>query len=150
MVSAVITYRSRSALRELAKAVDVPLEQAQEDSRVSALAEEIQGFPRHLSIHSGGFTLSADPIIEVVPVEPARMEGRTIIQWDKEDLAIIGLLKVDVLALGMLSALKKTFTMLEKREYAPKVGLTVATCVYMMSLAFIACFSSIPGLLCPR
>jgi error-prone DNA polymerase len=61
-----------------------------------------------LSIHSGGFTLSADPIIETVPIEPARMEGRTIVQWDKEDLATLGLLKVDILALGMLTALRKT------------------------------------------
>ncbi len=77
------------------------------------LATEIEGFPRHLSIHSGGFTLSADPIIETVPIEPARMEGRTIVQWDKTDLEIIGLLKVDILALGILSAIHKTFDLIE-------------------------------------
>ncbi|MSR84602.1 MAG: DNA polymerase III subunit alpha [Candidatus Latescibacteria bacterium] len=127
MVSAVITYRHRSALREVAKAfgVEVGTLSAKEVARnfdalsqsspiadckaqTDTLAGELEGFPRHLSIHSGGFTLSADPIIEIVPVEPARMEGRTIIQWDKYDLDYLGLLKVDLLALGMLSALRKT------------------------------------------
>jgi error-prone DNA polymerase len=75
---------------------------------VDKFVEEIYGFPRHLSIHSGGFTLSRDPLIETVPVEPARMEGRTIVQWDKDDLDAIGLLKVDLLSLGMLSAIRKT------------------------------------------
>ena len=127
MVSAVITYRRRSALREVAKSfgVEVGTLSAREVERnfatlsesspiadckaqTDALVAELEGFPRHLSIHSGGFTLSADPIIEIVPVEPARMEGRTIIQWDKYDLDYLGLLKVDLLALGMLSALRKT------------------------------------------
>ncbi|OFZ19680.1 MAG: hypothetical protein A2X94_16620 [Bdellovibrionales bacterium GWB1_55_8] len=122
MVAAVITYRGRSAHREVGKALDVPLEKVAEDPRAQKLIEEILGFPRHLSIHSGGFTLSADPIIETVPIEPARMEGRTIVQWDKDDLATIGLLKVDILALGMLSALAKTFEMVRPREQ-----LTIAT-----------------------
>ena len=129
MVSAVITYQRRSALREVAKAFGVAVGtlSAKEVERhfptlaesspiadckgqVDSLVDELEGFPRHLSIHSGGFTLSADPIIEIVPVEPARMEGRTIIQWDKYDLDYLGLLKVDLLALGMLSALKKTLS----------------------------------------
>lgn len=128
MVSAVVTYRRRSAFREVCKAFGVPVGQlsarkvereffeltkTQKDpeklfAEVSHFAHELQGFPRHLSIHSGGFTLSADPIIDIVPIEPARMEGRTIIQWDKYDLDELGLLKVDVLALGMLSAIRKT------------------------------------------
>lgn len=119
MVSAVITYKKRSARREVKKAFDVDPDFKPEmpgDEFLSVaqghlaqkLMEEISGFPRHLSIHSGGFTLSSGPIIETVPVEPARMEGRTIVQWDKYDLEIVGLLKVDILALGMLSALKKT------------------------------------------
>jgi error-prone DNA polymerase len=127
MVSAVVTYQSRSALREVAKAfaIDVGTLSAKELSKdfqkyadaspiqgckaqIERYCEEMTGFPRHLSIHSGGFTLSADPIIEIVPVEPARMYGRTIIQWDKYDLDYLGLLKIDVLALGMLSALKKS------------------------------------------
>lgn len=127
MVSAVVTYQKRSAFREVAKVLGLPVgtastknlrrdfESFAKDSplpdaleQIEKYAEELQGVPRHLSIHSGGFTLSADPITEIVPVEPASMEGRTIIQWDKYDLDYLGLLKVDVLALGMLSALQRT------------------------------------------
>ncbi len=126
MVSAVITYKHRSSLREVAKALGVPVgtlsaKKVERDfdqlaasvkvpklrEKIDHLVGEMYGFPRHLSIHSGGFTLSADPIIDIVPVEPARMDGRTIIQWDKYDLDELGLLKVDILSLGMLSALKK-------------------------------------------
>ena len=114
MVAALITYRSRSAYREVAKALGVPHEQARENPAVAQYADEIYGSPRHLSIHSGGFTLSADPIIETVPIEPARMEGRTIVQWDKNDLDFMGLLKVDLLSLGMLSALHKTLRLIGK------------------------------------
>ncbi len=112
MVSAVITYRSRLAVREVCKALEEDLDAPSETAL--ALAREVQGFPRHLSIHSGGFTLSADPILETVPVEPARMEGRTIVQWDKDDLDSIGLLKVDLLALGMLSALHRCFDLVRE------------------------------------
>jgi len=114
MVAALITYRSRSAFREVAKALGVPHDEARENATVQQYAEEIYGSPRHLSIHSGGFTLSADPIIETVPIEPARMEGRTIVQWDKNDLDFMGLLKVDLLSLGMLSALHKTLRLIDK------------------------------------
>ncbi len=126
MVSAVITYRGRSSLREISKALGIHVGtlsakklERDFDSLVKTspipnchalageLIEEMRGFPRHLSIHSGGFTLSADPLTEIVPVEPARMEGRTIIQWDKYDLDYLGLLKVDILSLGMLSAIQK-------------------------------------------
>src|SRR5690606_35943411 len=108
--SAVITYRRRSALREVAKAFGLPVgtlsakkvERNFESltksvaipnlkERLDAVVNDLKGFPRHISIHSGGFTLSADPIIETVPVEPARMPGRTIIQWDKYDLDELGL-----------------------------------------------------------
>ncbi|MCM2276659.1 MAG: PHP domain-containing protein [Oligoflexia bacterium] len=126
MVSAIITYRTKSVKRDLAKALGLGPEEVPEESGKSALfaklAEELKGFPRHLSIHSGGFTLSADPLIETVPIEPARMEGRTIVQWDKEDLAVIGLLKVDLLALGMLSALHKTLDLVNARPKAGKTG----------------------------
>ncbi|MBN20364.1 MAG: error-prone DNA polymerase [Bdellovibrionaceae bacterium] len=115
MVSAIVTYKSRSALRDVAKSIGVPCDQKlkraltqKEQALIEPLVEEIKGFPRHLSIHSGGFTLSSEPIIETVPVEPARMQGRTIVQWDKEDLEIMGLLKVDLLSLGMLTAIRKT------------------------------------------
>lgn len=133
MVSAVVTYRRRSAFRELAKTLSVEVgtlsakklekqfderaaqSPAQEPRKlVDELSQEMAGFPRHLSIHSGGFTLSADPIIEIVPVEPARMEGRTIIQWDKYDLDFLGLLKVDLLCLGMLTAIHRTLTLIGK------------------------------------
>ena len=117
MVSAVVTYRSRSAFREVAKAfgVDVgtlsarAVEKKFTDLRpeIRHFADLMEGFPRHLSIHSGGFTLSALPMNEIVPIEPAAMEGRTIVQWDKYDLDILGLLKIDVLSLGMLSAVRK-------------------------------------------
>jgi error-prone DNA polymerase len=133
MVSAVVTYRKRSAFRELSKALGVEVgtlsakklekqfeeraanTEAHEPRKlVENLSKEMAGFPRHLSIHSGGFTLSADPIIEIVPVEPARMEGRTIIQWDKYDLDFLGLLKVDLLSLGMLTAIHRTLDLVKK------------------------------------
>jgi len=120
MVAAVVTYRSRSCRREISKTLEVPLELAKEEPRVAALSTELHGFPRHLSIHSGGFTLSRDPIIETVPVEPARMGGRTIVQWDKNDLDALGLLKIDVLSLGMLTAIRKTCDLVGG-------GLTLAT-----------------------
>jgi len=133
MITAVITYQKRMALRELSKAfgIDVGTLSAKKilhnfdelakqsfdpdcKTTMDELSEEMTGFPRHLSIHSGGFTLSADPLIEIVPIEPARMKDRTVIQWDKYDLDYLGLLKVDVLSLGMLSALQKTLTMVGK------------------------------------
>lgn len=77
--------------------------------RVLALSEELIGFPRHLSQHPGGFVISEHPLDTLVPVENAAMAERTIIQWDKDDLDLVGLLKVDILALGMLSALRRTF-----------------------------------------
>lgn len=136
MVSAVITYRRRSMIREMAKAfsIDIGTLPAKEvekkfdvlaktspipnaKQQISDLNEELKGFPRHLSIHSGGFTLSADPITEIVPVEPARMEGRTIIQWDKYDLDYLGLLKVDILSLGILSALRKNLELVNMKIY---------------------------------
>ncbi|NDG84507.1 MAG: error-prone DNA polymerase, partial [Proteobacteria bacterium] len=82
--------------------------------KILDVVSALEGFPRHLSIHSGGFTLSAEPIDTIVPIEPATMEGRTIIQWDKYDLDILGLLKVDVLALGMLSAIRKNLALVGK------------------------------------
>ena len=72
------------------------------------LVQAIQRFPRHLSQHSGGFVIAADKLSRLVPIEPAAMQGRRVIQWDKDDLESLGLLKVDVLALGMLTAVRKT------------------------------------------
>ncbi len=136
MVSAIVTYQGRSAFREVCKAFGVPvgtlsakkverrfidltknMKTKSLREKISKITEEIQGFPRHISIHSGGFTLSADPLIEIVPIEPAKMEGRTIVQWDKYDLDILGLLKVDLLCLGMLSAVRKTLDLVGMKFY---------------------------------
>jgi error-prone DNA polymerase len=81
-------------------------------ARVLPLAHELvafPGFPRHLSQHVGGFVISEGPLEELVPIENATMEGRTVVQWDKDDLNDLGLLKVDLLALGMLTAMRKSF-----------------------------------------
>ncbi|MBC7464996.1 MAG: error-prone DNA polymerase [Bdellovibrio sp.] len=124
MVCAVRTYRSRSAFIELSKAVGIDvgtisaaeldqnfdeLAKEKKDRRffVEELTKDLKKFPRHLSIHSGGFVLSDDPLVEIVPIEPARMPGRTIVQWDKDDLETLGLMKIDVLSIGFLTALHK-------------------------------------------
>ena len=80
--------------------------------RVMVLTGELIGFPRHLSQHPGGFVISEHPLDTLVPVENAAMADRTVIQWDKDDLDAVGLLKVDILALGMLSALRRSFDLL--------------------------------------
>jgi DNA-directed DNA polymerase III PolC len=77
------------------------------------LVDEIIGFPRHLSQHVGGFVIAADRLDELVPIENAAMEDRTVICWDKDDIDTLGILKVDVLALGMLTCLRKAFDLLE-------------------------------------
>ncbi len=77
------------------------------------LIEEIIGFPRHLSQHVGGFIISSGPLSQLVPVENAAMAERTVIQWDKDDIETLGLLKVDILALGMLSAIRKSFELIQ-------------------------------------
>ena len=119
MVATFITYRSRSARRDVAKALGA----SWNPDSAEGLLDEIHGFPRHLGIHSGGFTLSAVPIIETVPIEPARMEGRTVVQWDKDDLASLGLLKVDILSLGMLTAIRKCIDLVQPK----RPGLELAT-----------------------
>jgi error-prone DNA polymerase len=137
MVSEIIAYRGKSAVREVGKVFGLSLDQVgllsglvthwdmgdlterrvaeagldPKDGRlrqVLLLASSLEGFPRHLSIHVGGFVLSAEPLHHVAPIEPARMEGRTVIPWDKDDLDDLGFFKVDVLALGMLTAIRKT------------------------------------------
>lgn len=137
IAATVITYRSRSAVRDVGKALgmdislidhlakniawwdkssDLPTRIAQAGLQVQQkmlqlffkLVEQILGFPRHLSQHVGGFVISQTKISDLVPVENASMPDRTLIQWDKDDLESMCLLKVDVLALGMLSALRKT------------------------------------------
>ncbi len=92
--------------------------------RVLALTEQLIGFPRHLSQHPGGFVISEHPLHTLVPVENAAMAERTVIQWDKDDLDAVGLLKVDILALGMLSAIRRCFDLV--RGYRGR-ELTLAT-----------------------
>ncbi len=141
LAATVITYRPKSALRDVGKALglDEPtlraltkslqwwdgvdaerLADAGLDPRSAkvrqwlALARELLGFPRHLSQHVGGFVISEGPLSSLVPIENAAMPERTVIQWDKDDLEELGLLKVDVLGLGMLSAIRKSFDLIER------------------------------------
>jgi error-prone DNA polymerase len=121
-VANVITYRSRSALRDMGKALGHPIEEVdtwaksvdrgepfgQRDDLpplVRTMAAELVDFPRHLGIHSGGMVICDRPVVEVCPVEWGRMPGRSVLQWDKDDCAAVGLVKFDLLGLGMLTAL---------------------------------------------
>jgi error-prone DNA polymerase len=132
LAATVITYRPRSAWRDLGKVLgfspvqlDLLAKSADESvvltpevaARVALLrelAEQLCGFPRHLSQHVGGFVIARDSLEELVPVENAGMEGRTVIQWDKDDLDALGLLKVDVLALGMLTAIRRALVLVSE------------------------------------
>ncbi|WP_059020283.1 error-prone DNA polymerase [Vibrio coralliirubri] len=143
LAATVISYRFKSAVRDVGKALGLQETQLdyfikntnrrdkslgwqaqltqlglQPDSlkgqQFIHLVNEIIGFPRHLSQHVGGFVISSGPLYELVPVENAAMDDRTIIQWDKDDLETLGLLKVDVLALGMLSAIRKCFDLIKR------------------------------------
>jgi error-prone DNA polymerase len=84
------------------------------------LARQIMGFPRHLSQHVGGFVITRDRLDELVPIENAAMEDRTVIEWDKDDLEALGILKIDVLALGMLTCIRKAFDLLDAITAAVK------------------------------
>ncbi len=91
---------------------EVGLDQASRElQQVVELSRQLHGFPRHLSIHVGGFVLSARHLNEVAPVEPGRMPGRTVIPWDKDDIDALGFFKVDVLGLGMLTAIRKALAL---------------------------------------
>jgi error-prone DNA polymerase len=143
LAATVITYRGRSAIRDVGKALGVGELQVSalarslqwwesgviDEQRVReagldpkspkvrrwvGLAESLLGFPRHLSQHVGGFVIAERPIHELVPIENAAMPERTVIQWDKDDLEELGLMKVDVLGLGMLSAIRRSFELIEK------------------------------------
>ena len=112
-VANVITYRTKGAVRDAARALGYPQGAADAwskglaspPSRVESLAAQLKGQPRHLGLHSGGMVICDRPIADVVPVEWARMEGRSVVQWDKDDCATAGLVKFDLLGLGMLEAL---------------------------------------------
>ncbi|MGE0099446.1 MAG: error-prone DNA polymerase [Hydrogenophaga sp.] len=145
LTAAVIRYRPRSALRDVGKALgfadgvlDALARQARwwngreiapERLREAGLDHEslmvrqllditaqLMGFPRHLSQHTGGFVLTQMPLSRLVPIENATMKDRTVIEWDKDDLDALGLLKVDVLALGMLTALRKAMALISEKE----------------------------------
>ena len=143
LAATVITYRFKSAVRDVGKALGIEESQLdyfiknvnrrdrsqgwqaqivelglQPDSlkgeQFISLVNEVIGFPRHLSQHVGGFVIAAGPLHQLVPVENASMPDRTVIQWDKDDLESLKLLKVDVLSLGMLSAIRKCFDWVKK------------------------------------
>ncbi|WP_067871785.1 error-prone DNA polymerase [Nocardia vermiculata] len=134
-VANVITYRGKSAVRDAARALgfspgrqDAFSKQVSRWSgvatethtdipeRVLQLAGEIEGLPRHLGIHSGGMVICDRPIADVCPVEWARMSGRSVLQWDKDDCAAVGLVKFDMLGLGMLSALHYMIDLVREHE----------------------------------
>ena len=143
IAATIITYRPRSAIRDVGRALGVDefqvtalaktlqwwdsgvadeprIREAGLDPKSSkvqrwlSLAASLLGFPRHLSQHVGGFVISERPLHELVPVENAAMPERTVIQWDKDDLEELGLMKVDVLGLGMLSAVRRSFELIER------------------------------------
>src|SRR5690606_1306742 len=84
--------------------------------QLMVLTDQLLGFPRHLSQHPGGFVLTNGPLCRMVPIENAAMPDRTVVQWDKDDLDAVGLLKVDVLALGMLTAIRKALDIIGDRK----------------------------------
>jgi error-prone DNA polymerase len=118
LAATVICYRTRSAIRDAGKALGIDSAGSQPDARrvrlLAELVRDLVGFPRHLSQHVGGFVISGEPLSALVPVENAAMPDRTVIQWDKDDLESLGLLKVDVLALGMLTAIRRCFGLIER------------------------------------
>ncbi|MFQ5985337.1 MAG: error-prone DNA polymerase, partial [Alphaproteobacteria bacterium] len=146
LTATTITYRGRSAIRDVGKAMGLSLDTVaalagtcagrwyddafpDEDLRALGLdpsdrtlshavrlARELIGFPRHLSQHVGGFVITRGPLSEVVPITNAAMEGRTVIEWNKDDLNTLGILKIDVLGLGMLTCLRKSFDLLARHH----------------------------------
>ncbi|SOD40448.1 error-prone DNA polymerase [Nitrosovibrio sp. Nv4] len=148
IAATVITYRTRSAVQDIGKALGLDIERIKRlsasfawwdktsdmrqrltengfDPDSSVIRKLIQlipvlyGFPRHLSQHVGGFVIARDKLCRIVPIENAAMADRRIIQWDKDDLAAIGLMKIDVLALGMLSAIRRTLDLISALRGAP-------------------------------
>ena len=143
MTAELITYRPRSAVRDVGKALGLSLDRVDSLANVIGhadtgdelfaelseagldpacrlgrqliyLVREILGFPRHLSQHVGGMVLTRLPLCEIVPIENASMPGRTVVQWDKNDLDALGILKVDCLALGMLSAIRRCLDLIRQ------------------------------------
>jgi len=153
LAATVICYRPKSALRDVGKALGLDADRLEQVSKSLAwdgghitpervqehgldpnhplirrwltLANELIGFPRHLSQHVGGFVISNGPLSRLVPIENAAMADRTVIQWEKDDLDAMGLLKIDVLALGMLTAIRRAFDLVNR--YDPDGPYTLAT-----------------------
>ncbi len=138
MVNEVIRWRGRSAVRDVGRAMGLDAERVEhlaglldhgrrgppdpvrlreagfdpDDPRVvhvHTMCAQLQGAPRHTSVHVGGFVISDPPLCDRAPIEPARMEGRTVLQWDKDDVDALGFVKVDLLSLGMLTAIRRAF-----------------------------------------
>ncbi len=156
LTAVVISYRGRSAIREVGKAMglsddcvdalaknldrwgesasDERTKEAGLDPsnpvirRVIDLSRELIGFPRHLSQHVGGFVITRSPLCELVPIENASMDDRTVIEWDKDDIDAMGMLKIDCLGLGMLTCIRKAFELLEEIGVEAEAGgrLTIA------------------------
>ncbi|MGB7301260.1 MAG: error-prone DNA polymerase [Burkholderiaceae bacterium] len=153
LTATVVSYRPRSALRDVGKALGVDQQRLDrmarshqwwdgKEMKAEKLAEAgfdpqstvvqhwvsmvntLMGFPRHLSQHTGGFVIARDKLTRLVPVENAAMANRNVIEWDKDDLDALGLLKVDVLALGMLSAIRRALDLITKRRTPPGVHET--------------------------
>jgi error-prone DNA polymerase len=147
------TYRLKSAVREIGKALELPLGELEKLSKLAEhrsasglteeiaslpefkdradahlwrllgeLAEDISGLPRHISQHVGGMIISSRPLVEIVPLEPAAWEGRVLCQWDKDSCEDAGFIKIDFLALGMLSAVEECVDLIAVRAEAPTEG----------------------------
>jgi len=154
LTAEVITYRSRSAVREVGKTLGLGLDAVDRLARsidwfdpdgpqpdrlrelgfqpddptlrhLTRLTGQILGFPRHLSQHVGGFVITDGPLCESVPIENAAMEDRTVIEWDKDDIDAVGMLKVDVLGLGMMTCLNKSFRLIWGLGIKPYGGVKV-------------------------
>jgi error-prone DNA polymerase len=148
LTGVVISYRPRSALRDAGKALGMDLHLVDRlaqshqgwdretgldniflesgldpESPVAhawqQIATDLMGFPRHLSQHPGGFVIARDKLSRLVPIEKAAMADRSVVQWDKDDLDALGLLKIDILALGMLSALRRSFELISAQQGEP-------------------------------
>jgi error-prone DNA polymerase len=145
MTAEVITYRPRSAVRDVGKALGLSLDRidvlaksvdhsprfqdvltdrfqaagfdaaSQIGQHLVTLVDQLLGFPRHLSQHVGGMVITNGPLCEMVPIENAAMPDRTVVEWDKDDLDVLGILKVDCLALGMLTAIRKSFDLIRQQ-----------------------------------
>ncbi len=158
LTATVTSYRSRSAFRDVGKALGFSLEEAAalaaennwwddpdaapakfaqlgidiqrlDMRQLLKLTAELRGFPRHLGQHTGGFVLTGEPLSRMVPIENATMKDRTVIEWDKDDLDALGFLKVDILALGMMTAIRKTLEFVSLRKgYRFELGDIPAEC----------------------